>query len=100
MGFGESPERVDRAGCGLDVRVGGGDEVCGRGDDAAVDIGSEAERAVVPDRPCARGGRRAAGVGDEDELIDLGCEGLEARAGVRVAGRPDDDCGDGQISSR
>jgi hypothetical protein len=85
-------ERGDRPGRGLDVGVRGDDVRCVGCGCALVDVGAEAERPfVLEDARLARGGRRAAGVLDEQQLAYLRGERLEALARVGVAGSPDDD---------
>jgi 3-deoxy-7-phosphoheptulonate synthase class II len=98
--LGELVQRGDRARPRLDVRVRGDDERRARCGDAAVDVGAEAERALVLDHPRAARGRRAAGVGDQHQLVHLRRERLQARAWIRVARGPDHNSSDAQSSSR
>jgi hypothetical protein len=100
MRFGERGQRGDPARLDLDVGVRGDHERGARGRDAAVDVGAEAQCALVLDHRRAAGRWRAAGVDREHELVDLGCEGVQTGDGIWIPRRPDHDCGDAQSSAR
>jgi hypothetical protein len=100
VGVGELPQQLDCPLSRLGVRVRDDDEGRARGLDPLVRVRGEAEILVVDDQ-------RGVGVGrgrvrDDDELVDLRPERVEAAFELRIRPVRDDDCIDApaQRSSR
>jgi hypothetical protein len=98
MGVHELSQQVDRSGVRFRVGVGDDDVRRARGRDPLVCVGCEAERALVHDE--LRVDRWDGRVRDDDELVDLRRQRIEATLESRVGPVRDDDGRDAQTSSR
>ena len=98
---GELVKGPDRVRFGVGIWIRDHDELTARLGDTAVDVGAEAERSLVLDKPSVcRQLDLQRDVRHHDQLLDLRCKRTEAAVQIGVRPVGDDDAGDAQSSSR